>query len=231
MSIAGQMSAVPQLEPGHRPPATLPPPSPRRKPGNELKPPAALRIPASGAQLRHLRAAAIGHLHTDKAVPGPDRDRDRLARSTRPAVPDAVAEKLVHQQGSVIPAGVPGTEHPAHERAGDPCPLRPPGHRHALPNLQPSHHSAPAFPGPPAPGNHRERHAGCTGMHAQLSRTRQAGTCHRRGPSVAVRGKPTVSTDRPGGRTPSAICPWTPRHRDLQRYKVTHGGTEKKRAA
>jgi hypothetical protein len=51
------------------------------------------------------------------------------------------------------------------------------------------------------------------------------------GPSVAVRGKPTVHTDRPRGRTPSAICPWTPRHRDLQRYKVTHDGTAKKRPA
>ena len=49
--------------------------------------------------------------------------------------------------------------------------------------------------------------------------------------SVAVRGKPTVHTDRPGGRTPPAICPWTPRHGDLQRYKVTHDGTEKKRPA
>jgi hypothetical protein len=27
------------------------------------------------------------------------------------------------------------------------------------------------------------------------------------------------------------MCPWTPRHRDLQRDKVTHAGTEKKRPA
>jgi hypothetical protein len=53
----------------------------------------------------------------------------------------------------------------------------------------------------------------------------------RRGPSVAVRGKPTVHTGRPGGWTPSAICPWTPRHSGLQRYKMTHDGTEKKRPA
>jgi len=40
------------------------------------------------------------------------------------------------------------------------------------------------------------------------------------------------SADRATGqaRTPSAMCPWTPRHRDLQRYKVTHNGTAKKRA-
>jgi hypothetical protein len=55
-----------------------------------------------------------------------------------------------------------------------------------------------------APGNHRGRQAGCTGMHARLSGSRQARTRDRRGPSVAVRGKPTVHTDRPRGRTPSA---------------------------
>jgi hypothetical protein len=43
--------------------------------------------------------------------------------------------------------------------------------------------------------------------------------------------QPTVHTDRPGGRTPSAICPWTPRHSAPQRDKVTHHGTEKKRPA
>jgi hypothetical protein len=42
-------------------------------------------------------------------------------------------------------------------------------------------------------------------MHARLSGARQAGTRDRRGPFVAVRGKPTVHTDRPGGRTPSAM--------------------------
>jgi hypothetical protein len=72
---------------------------------------------------------------------------------------------------------------------------------------------------------------GHTGMHARLSGSRQAETRGRRGPSVAVRGKPTVHTDRPRGRTPSAICPWTPRHSGPRRYKVTHDGTEKKRPA
>ena len=43
--------------------------------------------------------------------------------------------------------------------------------------------------------------------------------------------QPTVHTDRPGGRTPSAICPWTPRHAGPQRNKVTHAGIEKKRPA
>ena len=43
--------------------------------------------------------------------------------------------------------------------------------------------------------------------------------------------QPTVHTDRPGGRTPSAICPWTPRHAGPQRHTVTHDGTAKKRPA
>ena len=99
---------------------------PRRQARHQLKPPAAFRIRASGAQLRRPGAAAIGHLHTDKTVSCGDRDRDRPAGSARPAVPDAVAEQLAHQQGGVIPARVPGTKHPDCERAGDPRPLRPP---------------------------------------------------------------------------------------------------------
>lgn len=72
---------------------------------------------------------------------------------------------------------------------------------------------------------------GHTGMHARLSGSRQAGTRDRRGPSVAVRGKPTVRTDRPGARIPSAMRPWTPQHRGLQRDKVTQHETQKKRPA
>ncbi|HEX2821167.1 MAG TPA: hypothetical protein VHO07_13515, partial [Streptosporangiaceae bacterium] len=49
-----------------------------------------------------------------------------------------------------------------------------------------------------AGSNHRGRQAGCTGVHARLSGSRQAGTRDRCGPSVAVRAKPTVHTDRPG---------------------------------
>ena len=42
--------------------------------------------------------------------------------------------------------------------------------------------------------------------------------CFRRG------GPPTAGT-------PSAICPWTPRHAGPQRHTVTHDGTAKKRPA
>jgi hypothetical protein len=125
-------------------------------------------------------------------------------RQRRQRRPGRRSQHPDHQQGGGIAAGVPGTEHPDCERAGDPRPLGPPGHRHALPDLRPSHQRA-RLPRPPRP---REitggRQAGCTGMYARLSGSRQAGTRDRRGPSVAVRGKPTVHTDRPGGRTPSA---------------------------
>src|SRR5580704_10442896 len=113
--------------------------------------PGAFRIPAGTVQLRHLRAAAMGDLHPDKTVPRADRDRDRPARSPRPAMPDTSAEQLAYQQGGVSPVRVTGTEHPADERAGDPHPLRPPGHRHALPDLRPSHPRT-RLPRPPGPG-------------------------------------------------------------------------------
>jgi ribosomal protein S18 acetylase RimI-like enzyme len=52
-----------------------------------------------------------------------------------------------------------------------------------------------------------------------------------RTPSVAVRAKPTVPRTAPRPRFPSAMRPWTPRHNALQRYTVTHTGTEEKRPA
>jgi hypothetical protein len=93
---------------------------------------------------------------------------------------------------------------PAPPVAADPVATASPfGHCHAFLDLaQPSAH--PPSPAAPAPVNHRGRQAGCTGMHARLGRTRQAGTRGRGGLSVAVRGKPTVHTDRPSGWTPSA---------------------------
>jgi hypothetical protein len=173
-----------QYEPGHRPPATPPPPPPRRQARHQLEPPAAFRIPASRAQLRRPRAAVIGHLHTDKSVSRADRDRDCPARITRPAMPDTIAEQLAHQQGGVISARVPGTEHPDCERAGDPPTLRQPGKRHALPDHRPDHQrtrpSRPHYPGGKPPG-----WCGHTGMHARLRGSRQAGTRNRR-----VRGRP-----------------------------------------
>jgi hypothetical protein len=39
----------------------------------------------------------------------------------------------------------------------------------------------------------------------------------------------SVHLNRSLADIPSAICPWTPQHGGLQRDKVTHDGTEKKR--
>jgi hypothetical protein len=144
---------VPQLEPGHRLPATPPPSPPRRQARHHLKPATAFRIPVSRVQLRHLRAAAIGDLHADKAVPGPDRDRDRPARSARGCARTLLPNSSLTSRAASSPHGCPGpSTAPTNVRAIRP--LRPPGHRHALPNLGPSHQRT-RFRGRPPPANHR----------------------------------------------------------------------------
>jgi len=54
---------------------------------------------------------------------------------------------------------------------------------------------------------------------------RPAGTSRRRDPSVAVRGKPTVTPTVPTARTPSAIRPWFPGYNGTRRYKAARPGT------
>jgi hypothetical protein len=106
----------------------------------------------------------VGDLDLDDAVSGSDRDRDRPPGGARAAVPHAITEQLARQQNSDLRARVRRAEHRAHERAGHPCPLRPPGHRHALPNRRLTH-PATALPAPrPAPGRTGARGGarGCT---------------------------------------------------------------------
>jgi hypothetical protein len=81
----------------------LPPPPPRRQVRDELKPAAACGLAASRAQLRHLSAAAIGHLHTDQT--GSRADRDRLTRNPRPAMPDAGSVVTVENNGMTAADG------------------------------------------------------------------------------------------------------------------------------
>ena len=84
-----------QLEPGHQPTAAPPPPAPpSREARNELKPATAFRITADRTQLRRPRPGAVGDLDPDDAVPGNDRDRNRLPRRTRAAMPDRITEDL-----------------------------------------------------------------------------------------------------------------------------------------
>jgi hypothetical protein len=78
---------MPQLEPGHRPPAAPPPAPPRRQPRHQPKTPAALRVAIIKTQLRHAGAAAVGDLHPDDPATGRHGDRDSPAGSARPAVP------------------------------------------------------------------------------------------------------------------------------------------------
>ena len=68
-------------------------------------------------------------------------------------------------------------------------------------------------------------------MHARLSGAGQASTRPRRGPSVRSVENPAVTPTVLAARNPSAMRPWTARHDGLQRDKVTHTGTEKKRPA
>ncbi|MDQ2815363.1 MAG: hypothetical protein M3Z75_26845 [Actinomycetota bacterium] len=97
---------MPYLEPGHRPPAAPLPSPPCGKADNELEPPAVFRFTTSRARLRHPRPAQVGDLDPDNVVPRLDRDRDRLAGSTRAAVPDTIAEEFAYQQGGYILARV-----------------------------------------------------------------------------------------------------------------------------
>ena len=143
------MQLSPQLEPDHRPPTVLAPPPLRGQTCHQPEPPAGFGIIADRAKLRRPRAAAIGDLDPDSTSAG--RDRDHLPGTARAAVLHAVAEQLAHQQNSVIPARMPRPQHRAHERADDPCPLRPPGNAHALPDRRPHHQHPPSQPPGKAP--------------------------------------------------------------------------------
>src|SRR5882724_10599234 len=116
-------------------------------------------------------ATAIGDLNPNNADAGRDRHRDRLPGKTRAAIPHAIAEKLAHEQDSVIPARVPRAEHRAHERADNPRTLHPPGNPNALPDRRPSHQHT-RLPARRKDPQGRERTHG--EMHAHLSRQRQA---------------------------------------------------------
>ena len=205
----------------------LPPSPPRREARNELKPPAAYRIPASRVKLRHLRAAAIGHLHTGKTVPRADRDRDRPVRSARPAAGH-------YCRTARSPAGRRHPRTGARDRAprrrtrGRPAPAppaRPPSRSPGSP-AQPSAH--PPSPAVPPPANHR----GPPGRMYGDARSTQRHTSSRNPrPARPVRGCPWKAdgTHRPSQR-PDAVR-YMSVDTATQRYKVTHDGTEKKRPA
>jgi hypothetical protein len=68
--------------------------------------------------------------------PCPWAPRSRSGPTSRCAERWSPVQGIAYQQDGDMPARGPGTEHPVHERAGDPCPPR---KRHALPNRHPGH--------------------------------------------------------------------------------------------
>lgn len=221
-----EKSAVRQLQPGHRPLAA-PSPTLRDPQRAEARGPPPASRPAGPAPAPKGCPRSVTSTQTMPS-PRPHRDRGCRPEDTRPAVPDAVAKQLAHQQDGRIPARVSGTEHPAHERPRDPHPFLPPDGRHAPRTAVPAI-TAPALPGPP-PGN-RPRGGRTQEMHSQRPATLAVARPYPQPLSVAVRAKPTVPPTVPGHVRTSAMRPWIPRHAVPQRYKVTHGGTDKKRPA
>ena len=121
-----------------------------------------------------------------------------------PGSPDLLCRTLLpriaHQKDGDIPARVPRAEHRAHERAGHPCPLRPPGKRHALPNRQPSHQRT-------RPAARPGKTTGLPGGHMGDARSTRRRTSSRNMPAARpVRGRPWNPTVHrsfsPPGRRP-----------------------------
>ena len=191
-----------------------------------MEPPAVFRVAASGSRFWHPWPAPVSDLDPDNVVHSLDRNRDRLARGTRAAMPQAIGEKLAHQQRCHVPARVTGAQHPHHERAGQPRPLRPSRKRHGLQD-RPLSHQRTRLPGRPHPGKSRGPTGGqrdARSTRRQTSRPGHPRNGHRNPRQAATRTAPWP-------RFPSAMRPWTPQHNALQRYKVTHHQTEKKRPA
>jgi hypothetical protein len=163
----------------------------------------------SRARFRHPLPAQFGDNDADDVVPRPDRERDRLAGSTRAAVPDTIDE-------SSLPAAWPrprtdgqGLEHPGNTnaRAARARSARPPGRpasRSPGPPSQPSPH--PPFPGRPRPVN--QPGSGARSAPPRTS-SRYNGPPRTlvRGPSVVaapVRGRP-CKADGPPHRSQAPI--------------------------
>ena len=220
-----------------------PPPPPRGKAGNEMKPrPASASLPprcGSGTpgSLRSVTSTRITPFAVSTATVSPG--------APEPLRRILLTQRLVHEQCCHIPALVPRAKHPVHECAGDPRTLRPPRKRHGLPD-RPSHQRNRPSPPAPARGSVRAVGRAHTGMHPRLGGARQAGhaaSVARPWPSAESRRctptATTVHTDRRNCAhrpslqhgSPSAMRPWTAQYDGLQRDKVTHAGTEKKRPA
>ena len=222
-------AGVRKLEPRRGAPAAPSPAPPRGKAANEMEPPAVFRVAASGARLRHPRPAPVGDLNPDNAVHHLDRDRDRLAGGTRALCRRLLEKSSLTSNAATSPHGCLGPSTSAtNARAARARSARPASV--TLSRTATLAITAPR-PSPAAPPRETSRAVGGRrDMHAQLRRERQAGATGSarassvarpwsRPPSVAVRGKPTVSpTARSAGRRPLCVRG----HRNISTQGDTH---------
>jgi hypothetical protein len=180
----------------------------RPKP-DQPQPPATFRLTTAAPQLRHLRPPrSVTSTRTT-----PPTARTAIV-TVSPSAPEPLCRTLLLNSSLTSSAASSRTDAPGRapgrERPGNPGPLRPPGHRHALPH-RPGHQCT-RLPRPaPRPGKPPRAADGHTGMHARLGAARQAGkhaaSAARPWPSVESRRcAPTVLM----AWTPSAMRPWTP---------------------
>jgi hypothetical protein len=230
--------------------------TPQRPPCDSVGPPGQPVIAEMGLDMSRFPdpagAGVLGRAHPDRAaVRAPQEPREEGARQhlrqagrsgrlhrrehgyvPRRALPPPAPAAAGGRRPAAPWAGPSsdGTEH-SPTNAGDACPLRPPGQRHALPDRRPSHQRTRRSPPTPPrgkPPGRRTDTRGCTLDSAARVKPEHATGAARPWPSVK---QPTVRIDRFRAPTPSAIRPWTPRHSGRQRYKVTRDGTEQKRPA
>jgi hypothetical protein len=148
-----------------------------------------------------------------------------------PGAPEPLCRRLLEKSSptsnaATSPHGCPGPSSPStNARASRARSARPASvtvSRTARPAI-----TAPAFPAARIPGNHAGRRADTCGCTLDSAANVKPGHPPERAPEPRQAATHTA----PWPRFPSAMRPWTPQHNALQRYKVTHHGTEKKRPA
>ena len=185
-----------EYEPGHGPPAAPPPAPPRGQARDQLQPPAAFRVPASRAQLRHPGPATVGDLDPDHAVPGRDRDRDRLPGEHPSRCAGRCCRTARSPAGPRHPrTGAPGRA-PRRRKRGRPAPAPPAPQASRSPGPPPQSSAQPPFPARTDPGKCPGRRADAHGDARSTRRRASSRDTPPRGrpwPSVET---PTVHTDR-----------------------------------
>jgi hypothetical protein len=194
---------------------------------------AALSLVVRSAQHRDAVRLAAGDLDPHASVPDHDGDRDRFPRHGRAAVEQTVGHHLAGQENRDVTARVQRAKQTPHERTRLPHLIGPARERRTLPNRRPSHprtHPSPAVrPRTPQGSNQTQGNARST-QPPTSSRTHPPDWVPA-GHARARSGRAASTHTAPWPEFPSAVCPWTPQHPALQRYKVTHTGTEQKRPA